>query len=290
MRINTNIKIHYQQPHSFPMSSHQYRVKISDQENAFKLQQKNENQQLPAKRAALQPKVNKKQRVPLGGKDPNGAIPSLQRSSTTVQKPQKLLSHVNLVKQPLLQKSNSSLGFSHFNTTPASIPSRHNGLTPSQIKNADPLKNDLFSGTSARREAELVPQLVSDSPRKRERPPLPPLGTKLSDTFSEATSRLHASNLPAEPLNPDVDPVKGLKLNTSLLEQLADDEESVETVPQIIPLKDEPEDPLTEDDLHFLRTGKRVSVVQNKKLQAELEQQHGHLGLSKKELDELLEF
>lgn len=274
------------------MSTNQFRIKNKDQENAFRLHGKNENLQLPSKRPALQPKLNKKQRVPLGGKDPNGAVPLLQRSTTSVQKPLLRPNSAPLLKQPFLTKSNSTLGFSHANT-PTNAPSRglgHSGLTLAQVKNANPLKNDLFTGSLARREAELVPQLVSDSPRKSEPKALPPLNVKLSDTFSDATRRLHSSHLPVETVNPDVDPIKGLKLNSRLIEQLADDEESIETVPEVKPLKDEPEDALNEDDLHFLKTGSRVSVMENRKLQAELEQQHGQLGLNKEELDDLLDF
>lgn len=276
------------------MSSNHLRIKHSDQENAFKLHSKQENTlSLPSKRPALQPKQNKKQRVPLGGKDTNGSNPFLQRSATTLQQKSLRPSSAPLQKQPSLIKSNSSLGFSYSNKDNLDPPSRTtgiSGLTPAQVKNADPLRNDLFSGASARREAELVPLLVSDSPKKTERSTIPSLDKKLHETFSQETAQLHASRIPSGKANVDVDPVKGLRLDSQLLEQLAEDDESVDTVPQVIPLKDEPEDALTEEDLHFIKTGSRTSITENKKLQAELEREHGQLGLSKEDLDELLDF
>ncbi|PVH15550.1 uncharacterized protein CXQ87_003392 [Candidozyma duobushaemuli] len=262
--------------------SNPLRIKNRDQENAFRVPNKDENAQPPTKRSALQPKSNKRQRVPLGGKDPNGA-PLLQRSNTSVQKPLRP-SSAPLLKQPFLTKSNSTLGFAHANAP--TTQRGHSGLTRGQIQNADPLKNDLFSGKLAKRETELVPQLVSDSPRKPVAKELPPLGTKLSDTFSEATQQLHASNLPQQ-TEADVDPIKGLKFNTRLIDQLA--EEPVDTIPEVKPLQDV-DDALTEDDLHFIKTGNRVSITENKNLQSQLHKEHGHLGLSKDELDDLLDF
>lgn len=280
-RISSSVQTQTSKPQLLFFMSNPLRIKNKDQENVFRGQNKDENAQHATKRAALQPKLTKRQRVPLGGKDPNG-VPLLQRSTTSVQKPLRP-SSAPLFKQPFLTKSKSTLGFAHTN---ASIQRGHSGLTQAQVKNADPLKNDLFSGKLAKRESELVPQLVSDSPRKPTPKELPPLGTNLKDTFSEATQQLHASNLPAQ-TEDDVDPVKGLKLDTRLIDRLA--EEPVDTILEVKPLKDV-DDALTEDDLHFIKTGSRASIAENKNLQSQLLQQHGHLGLSKDELDDLLDF
>lgn len=252
--------------------SDQVRVKNAlDQENSHKLapakgtnQNNNENSLENHKKRVLAPSgpLPKRVRVPLAGKDQNAGIPSLLRSKSSVAPaatPESRLRRplsAGLAFQPGLTKSNSSLGFTH---VPASTPPQ------SSANQSDPHKNTLLAPEGAHRLLELVPRFATDSLRKTDQQPLPPLGTTLKDTLSDRTHALHASFVTSSTVRPG-DPTKKLDNRNELLEQLA--ESDVEHVTH----QDVPEQPhvplgaaaLRDDDLKFLRTGiRRVSTSES---------------------------
>lgn len=181
----------------------------------------------------------KRLRVPLGGKDQNKVFSGLQRSKSLLPLtfhspalkhdplPQTGSVH-HLAKPPTLTKSNLSLGFF----------TRPTKLTPPapNPRTAHPHKNTLFPLEELHRPHELVPRFSSDTLTKAPSQELPKLSTLLQNTFSDATHRLHASNIPQEgPFSHNVDPMKkgtrGMEMER-LIEELAEDENSIEIVPQ----------------------------------------------------------
>lgn len=260
-------------------------------------------------------------RVPLAGKDQNLGFPGLQRSKSSVaqnqnggqdlaQRSLRPLS-ATLTRQPALAKSNSSLGFTH-RPVSASL--------GTQIRNANPHKNQIFPSAEAHRPNDLVPRFSTDSIKKADRSPLPPLGVNLRDTLSENTQQLHASKVIDRGIYKfPGDPTKRAKGTDSaqaeLIERLAEDPESIEHVSQrdLPVLEHIPVGlvPLLNEDLEFIRTGTRKSQPytlildisfesswdedniedeeENAALGKELEQS-GLIGLTTEELNELLDF
>lgn len=278
------------------MSTNHFRIKRADQENAHQSQVIKSDSKV-SKRPALQQKNIKRQRVPLGGKDNNGNVPSLSRSNTLVEKS---TSHHNnpsfLTRKPSLAKSNSSLGFFHAPreidantfTQPPPPPRQQNPTS------RNPLQNNRLPASLAQRQQSLVPQHVSDSIVKKDTPRLAPLHGSLKDTFTTKTQQLHASNLnPKSVLYHNVDPAKdGIDHDT--IEQLAQDPLSMgEGIPDEEPqaLPDTPSDGLSQEDLQFIKTGRSRSThdEENALLQRELEKEHGALGVTAEELEMLLD-
>lgn len=298
------------------MSSFRARLpKHTDQENEFKHAPKDENATLPTKRPlSAHSALDKRVRVPLGGKDQNQAF-QLQRSklfipqNATVLRPRQALP-----KQPTLSKSNSSLGFTH---QPSKIAPAAN-----QFRNANPLKNERFPLEDAHRPRDLVPRFSTDS-LKKQQPKLQPLPVTLEQTLTHNTRQLHASNIVpstqnrADPLKKGYQALEQEGLD-AIIEKLADDKDSVEIVPhRLPPMHDIPvgSSALEKEDLDFLRTGVRQipkrtfdedldisfdstleheeDVEANRKLEAELASAvapTGGVGLTAQELDDLLDF
>lgn len=318
-------------------------MNVLDQENDHKhatSKQDQENVRMAQKRSRpLSGSTDlKRMRVPLAGKDKNVVFPGLQRSKSSTasvlqNQPLKLNQGSNnsnqihnynrnqnqdqtqsnlqrlrplssSFKQPTLSKSNSSLGFTH---RPTSV------SLAAQIRNANPHKNSLFPLEDAHRTPELTPRFSTDSLKKTPTAPLPPLGNSLSDTFSENTTRLHASNV-EQTFQISGDPIKRSKDQNDVIERLANDPDSVEVVaqqdmpvPRHIPLS---LTPLLTLDLEFIRTGVRNRPMsphmdlsfdstwdedniedeeENMALEGEFAQT-GLVGLSSEELNNLLDF
>lgn len=285
---------------------------ILDQENNFKnikskQRPNDENVRTNSKRQAapISTQADKRTRIPLGGKDLNTVIPTLQRSKSSLQSGQQPLQATrlrqqgpSLPRQPLLQKSNSSLGF-----TPRSSIAN----TKSERSRGSKLPPD-----EASREKELVPRFATDELKKSTYTPLPPLGTSLRETLSENTAQLHAKHVPmagrsGDPKKRNKGQLAHEAEHEQLLDQLA--EEGIDTVsqqdvpvPEYVPF-DVPK--LREEDLEFLRTGARPVTafkewsdsenesddddMDNLALQKDLEAQ-GPVGLSTEELNDMLDF
>ncbi|WPK25915.1 hypothetical protein PUMCH_003251 [Australozyma saopauloensis] len=267
---------------------------------------------------ALSSNSNEKRlRVPLSGKNQNLIAP-LQRSKSfipqniPVSRPQLSGTTQNaapvLAQKPGLSKSNSTLGFFHQPGKVSTKPARR--IT----RDTNPHKNDVFPPLEAHRAKDLVPLFLTDSIKKHETETLPPLKTNLSDTFTERTASLHASNLPSIAAKGQFrDPVKKSTQSVEdIIEDLAENEDSVEIVPRRdLPALEENitgYTPLSDMELDILRGTRRNRVEQsvdmsfdssfeespedlkqNRIYQAELERS-GPVGLSQKDLEELLEF
>lgn len=294
---------------------------ILGQENDFrasKTRQKaaDENAHINSKRAAtpVSSLPDKRSRIPLGGKDQNTAVPLLQRSKSLLQTGQTPLNQSRLrqpgpalARQPVLRKSNSSLGFTLTNSSLAAY-------NPPAAQKAKPRSSGKsLPAEDASRQKELVPRFTTDSLRKLNHTPHAPLGLSLKDTLSDKTALLHARNLPLE-WHQDVDPVKKgpgqleeVLRQEALLDRLA--EEGIEQVSQqdvpVEPYVPFDETPLRKEDLEFLDTGARPEsrvaipapewsdsedeIDANRRLQGELELS-GPVGLSAQELDQMLDW
>lgn len=261
--------------------SHHIRIKRADQENVFQSQGL-EDEGKTTKRPALQQKTNlsnKRLRVPLGGKDHNGKVPSLGRSNTLLEHSFSQKGSTPLAFKPTLTKSNSALGFSHTpfqDVQPVSFQPKP--------KPVNPLKNNEFPPSQAARPKSLVPPHVSDTISKRTQE-LPPLTTDLKSTLTLHTT---LNSLPKSALYENVDPVKG-RLNEEEIAQLAEDPENMEQVPEE-PQSLSDTEGLTQADLDFVKHNvTRGEPGESEQLKEELEQEHGQLGLSAAELEDLLD-
>lgn len=308
------------------MSTNQMRLSgILDQENDFrntKTKQKasaDENAHINSKRAAGPLSAHsdiKRARIPLGGKDQNTAIPSLQRSKSLLQSAPKTASQTRLrqpgpalARKPGLQKSNSSLGF----TLTKNSLAVYNPPVAAKAKPKSSGKS--LPAEDAARPKDLVPRFTTDDLRKPLHTPQPPLGVSLQDTISGQTALLHASHLPAETRH-DVDPVKrsrgqleAVMQRELLLDRLAE-EDSVEVVAQrdvpVAPYVPFDDLPLRKEDVEFLHSGRRSRphaavpepewtdseeefADENQRLERELERS-GPVGLSAEELNLMLDF
>lgn len=267
---------------------------------------------VPAKRLLSRgpPLPDKRTRVPLSGKNQNLQA-SLQRSKSFIpqnaQASRPTLSGTTLgfvpvlPHKPTLAKSNSTLGFFSHTGSAANKPG------PVITRDTNPHKNEVFPALDAHRVKELVPRFTTDNIKKHAFSKRPPLKQRLQDTFSANSALLHSSNLPKTPASRDPS-----KKAAQLIEELADDEESVEHRPQttMLPLTTEIAgySPLRPADLKLLKTGHRPYAdyktevydlsfedtsdedeQQNLSLQKQLETE-GPIGLTLKDLEDLLEF
>lgn len=240
-----------------------------------------ENANLPSKRPRLS--LDKRARVPLGGKDHNKGIFGLQRSKSTLV-PQLRGKALFSNTPPVLQKSNSTLGLTS---------NVHKALP---YRNTNPHKNTIFPAPEPSR-------LTTDLLVKRLLLPQPPLAIGLNDTLSAQTVQLHASHVKKLALYTNVDPVKQEYLRQQI-EELAKDPNSVEHIPKPMPaLEDEfqldaaalnflaPRANIDADDLS-LDSWDEDNVEEiyydEEPLDAEIEK-HA-VGLSTEELNQLLEF
>lgn len=295
---------------------------VLDQENDFrttKSKQKavDENARISSKRAAgsLSAQPDKRARIPLGGKDQNTSIPSLHRSKSLLQSGaavnQNRLRQPGpaLARQPILRKSNSSLGFT---LTKSSLASS-NPPVAARVKPKSSGKS--LPAEDAARQKELVPRFTTDTLRKPIHTPHAPLGLSLNDTLSDKTTVLHARNLSLE-MHHDVDPVKRGKgqLEAVLGQELLLDRLAEEDTVEVVAQRDVPVEPyvpfddvaLRKLDLDFLSTGYRARppaavaepewadseeefAEENERLQGELEHS-GPVGLSADDLNQMLEF
>lgn len=218
-------------------------------------------------------------RVPLGGKDRNIAVPTLSRSQSTLDRSEftqsnnprlKRLPTSSTAKFPNLTRSSSSLGFIHQPRPKETdeIKLKHN-------------KNTIFNPTRANRSPDLMQEDVdTDSLRKQiiqgSRGKSLSIDSSLTDTFTDSTSKLSSEHVPRRRLV-NVDPMKkgshkadnNTSLNKYLQEpsryklyqSLINDENSIEQGPVPVPKNDHiPIDgllPLTEDDLDLFRNRSR---------------------------------
>lgn len=309
------------QPLRFSMSSHAFIVKDQlDQENKHQTVHYKENGATvpiaPAKRPLSKGLLlnEKRMRVPLSGKNQN-LHTSLQRSKSFIpqngpggsssQAPQPFLSGTMafapvLSLKPVLAKSNSTLGF---------FPQQASKTNSVVIKDTNPHKNEAFPALDAHRVKELVPLFATDKIKKQSGPWLPTPELTLQETFSDRITLMHASNLPdSGPSLQFRDPVKKSFYSIEqLIEALADDEDSIEITPirDLPPLREKVPgySPLRKSELDLLHSGHKPLLREesisfdssdnesekNRLYQIELENS-GQLGLSLKDLEDLLEF
>lgn len=307
------------------MSSHTYIPREQlDQENQHQnilIHDKTNNSLAPSKRPLSKNTLlsDKRIRLPLSGKNQNAKVP-LQRSKSFIPHSSKV-SHPSLSgtahgvspilsQKPVLAKSNSTMGF--FSHATSSVSKN----VPIVTKDTNPLKNEIFSSLDAHRAKDLVPLFTTDNIKKHVAERLPPLLLTLRETLSDRTSLLHASNFPPPALAiQNRDPIKKTMGSLdAIIDELAEDEESVEIKPisDLTPLEEEIPgySPLSKTDIQFLKTGRRQLVntpekecnisfsissedededEKNQILRDELEK-NGPIGLSRQELEDLLEF
>lgn len=189
------------------------------------------------------PGLTRLARVPLGGKDQNIAVPSLQRSQSSTHsfgdsKSQVKRLHVN--KAPGISRSNSSLGFVYRQDelrTDKVNKSKHHELEFTNGALLDPHEAD--------RAIDLVRPEDTDDLQKQD-VVNPENVLNLLSTITERTEVLNARHLPiTRDAKINVDPLKNsyrnktsaqktslLDKSNGLIEKLAEDEDSIEIVPK----------------------------------------------------------
>lgn len=240
-----------------------------------------ENANFPSKRLRLS--LDKRARVPLGGKDQNKGIFGLQRSKSTLV-PQLRGNALFSNTPPILQKSNSTLGLT--SNVHKALPYRH----------TNPHKNSIFPAPELGRATTdlLVKRLQSLSPL---------LDIDLKGTLSAQTAQLHASHVKKLALYTNVDPVRQEHLRQQI-EELAKDPNSVELIPKpVAALEDEfqldgavmkflaPRTRIEADDLSLDSWDEdNVEEIYYDEEPLDAEMEKPAVGLSTEELNQLLEF
>lgn len=276
----------------------------SNSENAFNIRSNaKQMNQTTGQRAPMQ-------RVPLGGKDQNKAIPSLLRSQSSLNsgdnKHQR--KKILLPKAPSLSKANSSLGFVH-----RSNPSTGEGSykLPQNKKLAD-INDSIFNPDNAQRSKELVQPQDTDSLTKHitDTPTTPVGSPSLPSTFTPKTKLLDASNISHRDLNRNnVDPIKrDLKKSSKINEQkqaeakksfqihhdLIEDEDSIEYAPAkgpSLPYRPDDMDPLTETDLEIFSRPNGITLTEeNEHEYPEIYQNEMDLNFQEIDLDDPTNF
>lgn len=287
---------------------------FGDQENTIKdLRLKN----LDSNRRTKQPvsRVPIKGRIPLGGKDENKPIPTLSRSQTSIDKLEVVTNRAKkpvIATKPSLLKSSSSLGFTY-------TKQQFKPLNPIPYKvdtqvdpNAKIIQNTktVFDPSLASRLPDLEQFGVDTDSLRKNHIPLNTPPVNLTETFSQDTSSLNASNVPQRILH-DVDPVKidrSKQLDDyindpsrkALFEELVNDESSVGVAPP----------PITEPVHEFLLSDEDLSNIKKVKRnhrfavsdldfhEIKLDELSGldediqvdEVGLNEKDLQDLLDF
>lgn len=243
---------------------------------------------------AIDPKLRRAgPRIPLGGKNlnSNSGFPStLQKSKSTLQSDFKVQrKKILLPKAPALSKANSSLGFIH--RPIENQPNPPKKQQPQKLDTKDLKASRFFHHQFSQRSKNLTGETETDSLVKKQiHQNLPPIGN-LKDTLSENTSELHASNIPSQEIVGD--PLKGQTkpkshmLRDSLIDELAEDPNSIETLPphkQQRPYTPIGMEPFSKDDLDFFSQPSRLSVTEDNHYEYE-EIHKNEMRLKFKEID-----
>lgn len=221
------------------------------------------------------------QRVPLGGKDQNKAIPSLLRSQSSLNsgdnKHQR--KKILLPKAPSLSKANSSLGFIHRSNSTV----YENSSKGQQKEKLADIGNSIFNPGNAQRAKLLVQPHDTDSLTKQVPDITTPVGSPLLlSTITPKTKQLDASNIPRRDLNrSNVDPIKrdlkkinkpneqelqaDVKKSFHIHQDLIEDEDSIEYVPEKqdpLPYIPSDMDALTQADLEIFAKPNVATVTE----------------------------
>ncbi|KAK6462921.1 hypothetical protein DFJ63DRAFT_98982 [Scheffersomyces coipomensis] len=229
-------------------------------------------------------------RVPLGGKSNNQAIPSFDKSHSTLSITDKknLIRRVPLAKAPLLSKANSSLGFSHPLKEYKVIDPKLN--TYSKIDDKVVLKklNNELTSPSLNSVTTFTDEVV-----KKENLPTHQHIPNITSTLSSNTSKLNSTNRINNDINyNNVDPIK--KSHKPSLSLPAVFPDYIETIPQKhAPLPSYPVgmEPLDQQDLDFFSKPSRSEITnENRQDYPELLHNEDQLKFVELNLDSNLSF
>lgn len=160
-------------------------------------------------------------RVPLGGKDQNKAIPSLQKSHSSINSGADKTKRTKVLSRPLtLTKAKSSLGFMHNDNLPSTEPKIRNNKQKKQVL-VPP--GDTLNAKHAERPSDL--QLSNDTDdliKNQLRVPTVPQGehVNLKDTITSKTKALDVSNVPDGDELRFLEPIKKNRLKSAVQEKL----------------------------------------------------------------------
>lgn len=221
------------------------------------------------------------QRVPLGGKDQNKAIPSLQRSQSSLHDNKQQRKKILLPKAPSLSKANSSLGFIHRSNRVQNDPLEKR----EQKDKLTNINSSIFNPDNAQRSKTLVQPHDTDSLVKHDLDNLNAfVSSPLNTTITPHTKQLDASNIPRRDLNRgNVDPIKrdfkqqrkkddvleskpDFKKLFEIHEDLIENEDSIEYVPHQepqIPYHPHDVEPLDETDLEVFTKPNRITLTKD---------------------------
>lgn len=160
-------------------------------------------------------------RVPLGGKDQNKAIPSLQKSHSSINSGTDKTKRTKILSRPLtLTKAKSSLGFMYNDNLPGPDTKIRNSK---QEKQALFPPGDTLNAKHAERPSDL--QLTNDTDnliKNQLLVPTVPQGDHISlkDTITSKTKALYVSNLPDSDELRFLEPIKKSRLKSTVQEKL----------------------------------------------------------------------
>ncbi|ABN68328.1 predicted protein [Scheffersomyces stipitis CBS 6054] len=214
--------------------------------------------------------VNRR-RIPLGSKDQNQQIPSLNRAKTSLNTSAKheatapVRKAIGPKKLPVLTKANSSLGFIHRKNEHIEVSKSR----PPTTKITPQLNSDLFENSSGHSSSNIV----TDSLLKKSILPKDPV-VDLNSTLSSATAQLHASNIINRDINANnVDPVKKTTMKTKFEDRIelpeGIEDVEVETIAdRPLPLESYPVDmvPFDDVDLEFFSKPSRTVVTDENRI------------------------
>ncbi|KAG2734698.1 hypothetical protein G9P44_002704 [Scheffersomyces stipitis] len=228
--------------------------------------------------------VNRR-RIPLGSKDQNQQIPSLNRAKTSLNTSAKheatapVRKAIGPKKLPVLTKANSSLGFIHRKNEHIEVSKSRpptTKITPVDARDAgkdkvklQQLNSDLFENSSGHSSSNIV----TDSLLKKSILPKDPV-VDLNSTLSSATAQLHASNIINRDINANnVDPVKKTTMKTKFEDRIelpeGIEDVEVETIAdRPLPLESYPVDmvPFDDVDLEFFSKPSRTVVTDENRI------------------------
>ncbi|CCE85717.1 Piso0_005339 [Millerozyma farinosa CBS 7064] len=180
-------------------------------------------------------------RVPLGGKDQNKAIPSLQKSHSSINSGIDNTKRTKVLSRPLtLTKAKSSLGFMYNDNLPSAEPKIRSNKQEKQVL-VPP--GDSLNAKHAERPSDLQSSNDTDDLIKNQsREPTLPQGEhiNLMDTISSNTKALDVSNVPEGDELRFLEPIKKNRSKSTVQEKLLQMSSLVDKVEVPSSLVDDP--------------------------------------------------
>ncbi|CCE86825.1 Piso0_005339 [Millerozyma farinosa CBS 7064] len=183
-------------------------------------------------------------RVPLGGKDQNKAVPSLQKSHSSINSGADKTKRTKVLSRPLtLTKAKSSLGFMYNDNLPSTEPKIRNNKQEKQEKQVLVPPGDTLNAKHADRLSDLQSSNDTDNLIKSQsRVPTVPQGEhiNLNDTITSKTKALDVSNVPDGDELRFLEPIKKNRSKSIVQEKLLQMSSLVDKVKVPSSLVDDP--------------------------------------------------